>query len=408
MAHDNERIRADRERANQRLVEAGLEPINTKRITNSSSAVGLGLRAEPPQIRRHNSDRDDRKATLEVPDAGPSSNQSSAQSSPREAQPGGLLPSPMARASKRESRIMFKPENGPLLGSTPPMPLPTHPIPTISTSSPATQHAPAAISSPREPTALGAVAELVDEPETIPPDSPIPEDKPADPRVVLSRSLEQPRISTDTRPSTDTADTRTVERQSSRSLPQLSAALLPYTRITIPHTTVYPNAVGRDILCFIVNITVRPPNANPVSWGVAKLFSSFVDLDTKLKAKSGKRSKDWNKTVAPLPDGRAWKDSAPSKIDQRRSALEAYLQSTLMAPLPEKSDLCIFLSTDPVQAKAVSVRKEGYLTKKVKGMGGGWKTRYFVLEGASLECLEAVSFMVDIADRSAVDQSTAP
>ena len=381
MANDNERIRADRERANQRLVEAGLPPINTKRITNSSSAVGLGLKAEAPIIRRHNSDRDDRKPTLDVPDAG--SNQSSATSSPREARPNGLLPSPMAKVSKRESRILFKPESGSPFNGTPPMPSVTHPIPTICACSPSSHFT----TQERVATTLGSVAEIVDEPEPIPEPTPEPQDKPADPRIVLSRTLEQPRIS---------SDKPEVERQSTdarqgRSLPQLSAALLPYTRIAIPHTTVYPNAAGRDILCFIVNITVRPPNAQPVSWGVAKLFSSFVDLDSKLKTKSGKRSKDWARTVAPLPDGRAWKDFAPSKIDQRRTALEAYLQSTLMAPLADKSDLCIFLSTDPVQAKAASVRQEGYLTKKVKGMGGGWKTRYFVLEGPNLECLEGVS-----------------
>jgi RalA-binding protein 1 len=276
--------------------------------------------------------------------------------------------------------MMYKPDT-----STGPPPMPS--IPTINTS-PASQLT-AAVASPIEPS-LGSVAEIVDEPETI------PEDKPADPRVVLGRTMDQPRISTETKPSFE-----------GRKLPQLSAALLPYTRIVVPHTAVHANAAGRDILCFIVNITVRPPNSNPVSWGVSKLFSSFVDLDTKLKAKSGKRSKDWAKTVTPLPDGRAWKDSAPSKIDQRRTALEAYLQSILMAPLADKSDLCMFLSTDPVQAKAASVRKEGYLTKKVKGMGGGWKTRYFMLDGHNLDCMEAVSRRLKRANISAAGQSTA-
>jgi RalA-binding protein 1 len=197
-----------------------------------------------------------------------------------------------------------------------------------------------------------------------------------------------PRQSVDVRPSVESVASATS--RPSRPLPRLSPALLSHTRLSIPHTTVYPNTSGRDVLCFIVAITVRPPNAAPVTWNVAKLFSAFIDVDTKIRAKSGKRSKDWKSMVAPLPEGKAWKDFAPSKIDQRKTALEAYLQSLLSAPLSDKSDLCEFLSTDPVQAKVFSNRKEGYLTKKAKSFGG-WRTRYFVLDGSVLECYENVS-----------------
>ena len=37
--------------------------------------------------------------------------------------------------------------------------------------------------------------------------------------------------------------------------------------------------------------------------------------------------------------------------------------------------------------------KEGYLTKRGKNFGG-WKTRYFVLQGPSLEYYESVSLLV--------------
>lgn len=93
--------------------------------------------------------------------------------------------------------------------------------------------------------------------------------------------------------------------------------------------------------------------------------------------------------VAPLPDGRAWKDFAPSKIDQRRKAIEAYLQSLLIAPISDKSDLCEFLSTNPIQTKMEGSRKEGYLTKKGKNFGG-WKRRFFVLEGPLMRYYETV------------------
>lgn len=175
-----------------------------------------------------------------------------------------------------------------------------------------------------------------------------------------------------------------------RPLPRLALALLPHTRLTIPSSAVHPNQLGRDVLTFIVAITLRPPNAQPVTWSVAKLFSAFIDLDTKIKAKAGRARKEWKSMVTPLPEGRAWKDFAPSKIDQRKKALEAYLQSLLIAPISDKTDLCDFLSTDPVQARVDSTRKEGYLTKKGKSFGG-WRTRYFVLDGPIMEYYETVS-----------------
>jgi RalA-binding protein 1 len=170
----------------------------------------------------------------------------------------------------------------------------------------------------------------------------------------------------------------------------MTAALLPHARISIPDTTIYPNALGRDVLCFIINISVRPPNSPPIVWHIAKLLSAFIDLDQTVRASSGKRTKEWKTMVAPLPDGKAWKDFAPSKIDQRKSALEVYLQSLQVAPLSDKTDLCHFLSTDPVQVKAAGARKEGYLTKKGKNWGG-WKTRYFALDGPVMEYYETVS-----------------
>jgi RalA-binding protein 1 len=177
----------------------------------------------------------------------------------------------------------------------------------------------------------------------------------------------------------------------SRASPRLSAALLPHTRLSIPTSTVFPNTHGRDVLCFIVTIIIRPPNSTSTTWNVAKLFSAFLDLDTRIKARSGKNRKEWKAMVQALPEGRAWKDFAPSRIDQRKAALEGYLQSLLIAPISDKTDLCEFLCSDPVQAKTGGLRKEGYLTKKGKTLRG-WKTRYFVLEGPLMEYFETVSY----------------
>lgn len=79
-------------------------------------------------------------------------------------------------------------------------------------------------------------------------------------------------------------------------------------------------------------------------------------------------------------------------MDQRKVALEQYLQHIVSLPLEDASDLCEFLSTNVMDTKVyqLSGQKEGYLTKRGKNFGG-WKTRYFVLNESVLEYYESVS-----------------
>ncbi|WVQ69491.1 uncharacterized protein L199_007710 [Kwoniella botswanensis] len=440
LASDNDRLRQDREKANEKLQTAGLIPVfGNKPIPNSSSAVGLGLKAEHPQIKRHYSDRDETptKASIQK------QTDTSAPSSPAQTQPpSGLLPSPIPdKKMNRESKMTFPPEVSTFMTLADSPREETHTIPAMppsnsfNTLSPASQYSASSSVSRREeigvvpPPSSRALAVSTDHPE--PPRSieqltAIPERPP--PRVhgvrtpqpdresakspvqsmpdtiSTTMSLEepirssfessQPRKSHDTtpRPSLEPSQAEAINSSTSlndtRPRPRMTSALLSYSRITIPSSTVFPNSSGRDVLCFIVAVTARPPNAQPITWNVAKLFSAFLDLETKIKAKSGKRTKDWKQMVASLPEGRAWKDFAPSKIDQRKAALETYLQSLLVAPISDKSDLCHFLNSDHVKAKVESARKEGYLTKKGKSFGG-WKTRYFVLDGPVMEYYES-------------------
>lgn len=91
--------------------------------------------------------------------------------------------------------------------------------------------------------------------------------------------------------------------------------------------------------------------------------------------------------VANLPDKSLFTTHSPSKIDRRKAALDHYLQHLLSLPVEDNSDICDFLSTNVVDASVKysrTGRKEGYLTKRGKNFGG-WKTRYFVLRGSSLE-----------------------
>lgn len=96
-----------------------------------------------------------------------------------------------------------------------------------------------------------------------------------------------------------------------------------------------------------------------------------------------------------LPEKSLFSTNAPSKVDARKRALEAYLQQVTSLRIKDTRDLCEFLSTNVVEreAKRVNIEqgwKEGYLTKRGKNFGG-WKTRYFVLRGPVLEYFDTVS-----------------
>ncbi|WVQ98272.1 hypothetical protein IAU59_005395 [Kwoniella sp. CBS 9459] len=444
LVSDNDRLRQDRERANERLTAAGLEPVNGKRIANSSSAVGLGLKADPPQIRRHNSDRDETPTKASVTKE--SITNTSVPSSPADKKPPtGLLPSPIPdRKLRRESKMIFPPEVTSFMALADSPKEETHsiqpmaPSHSFNTLSPASQYSASPSVNGREEVgvvpppssrALAVTTEGGEPVETVKQSEPSSAVSDRPPRkssmrspvadrestkspvqsisdaISTTMSLEEPiRASFDSstrpRPSQDSTPRPSLEPregveehkpmrvEESRGPQWMTPVLLPYSRITIPNSTVFPNSSGRDVLCFIVAITARPPNAQPITWNVAKLFSAFIDLDSNLKANNGKGRKEWKQMVAPLPEGRAWKDFAPSKIDQRKAALETYLQSLLVAPISDKTDLCQFLNTDHVRAKTETARKEGYLTKKGKNFGG-WKTRYFVLDGPRMEYYES-------------------
>lgn len=99
----------------------------------------------------------------------------------------------------------------------------------------------------------------------------------------------------------------------------LTPPLLPYTHCDIPTGRIIRNNQGKDVLCFDVRITLRPPGTDkPIRWTTNKLFSAFVELDDKICMMAGGKRAAKQAGVATLPDGRARKDYAPSKADQRK------------------------------------------------------------------------------------------
>ncbi|OSD03019.1 hypothetical protein PYCCODRAFT_1444756 [Trametes coccinea BRFM310] len=174
-------------------------------------------------------------------------------------------------------------------------------------------------------------------------------------------------------------------RMGFRALPLLSEDL-PYTEIVVASSTIRPNDRGKDVLSFIISVD---PGRGKEPWKVEKLYSDVLGLDTRVRAAVGRSAA---KKLASLPEGRLWRDHAPAKVDQRKAALEQYLRSLIALPVKNKDEVIAFFTSDIVReaAKPVSQAgyKEGYLTKRGKNFGG-WKTRYFVLNGPTLEYYES-------------------
>ncbi|CAG8030963.1 unnamed protein product [Penicillium salamii] len=138
-------------------------------------------------------------------------------------------------------------------------------------------------------------------------------------------------------------------------------------------------------------------------WRVEKVIGSLPQLDHKMRQTSSFAGR--------LPDRNIFNGHSPAKIDLRRAALNAYFDSILDTPMDENAALaiCQFLTNDAIeprddetnllkglaQAKPDLARgpdgkpqKQGYLTKRGKSFGG-WKERYFVLDGPELKYFES-------------------
>ncbi|OCH91024.1 RhoGAP-domain-containing protein [Obba rivulosa] len=170
-----------------------------------------------------------------------------------------------------------------------------------------------------------------------------------------------------------------------RALPLL-AADLPHTSINVVTSTIRPNDRGKEVLSFVVAID---PGHGKSGWRVEKLYSDVLSLDARIRTSVGR---SLGKKMASLPEGKMWRDHAPARVDQRKNALELYLRSLIALPVKNKDEIIAFLTSDIVReaSKPVSQAgyKEGYLTKRGKNFGG-WKSRYFVLQGPSLEYYES-------------------
>ncbi|KAJ7743185.1 hypothetical protein B0H16DRAFT_1322921, partial [Mycena metata] len=166
-----------------------------------------------------------------------------------------------------------------------------------------------------------------------------------------------------------------------RALPLISTDL-PKTTVTVSHSFVRPNDRGKEVLSFVVFVD---PGNNKEGWKVEKMYSDVLALDQRVRNSVGKGV---GKKMVSLPEGKLWKDHAPAKVDQRKAILETYLQALVNLPVKNNDEVIAFFTSDIVREYKQPVmqagHKEGYLTKRGKNFGG-WKTRFFVLQGPVLE-----------------------
>jgi RalA-binding protein 1 len=148
----------------------------------------------------------------------------------------------------------------------------------------------------------------------------------------------------------------------------------------------------------VFTLAVHERSEGKLLWRVEKTFAALALLDQQVKAIIALRDR--------LPDKALFAGHAPAKIDARRMALNVYFERMLDSMVEERAALiiCKFLSTDAVggdgdyfggvadgrpDSPVAQLRpnRAGYLTKRGKNFGG-WKARYFVLDGPSLKYFE--------------------
>ncbi|KAG0651176.1 putative Rho-type GTPase-activating 2 [Hyphodiscus hymeniophilus] len=136
-------------------------------------------------------------------------------------------------------------------------------------------------------------------------------------------------------------------------------------------------------------------------WRVEKDSASLAQLDQVLKQSP--------LFTAKTPDRSLFSGHAPAKVDARRVALDKYLDEVLDTQMDEASalEICRYLSNNAMQPNAEDMTasgdsiespvktgpggrplKNGYLTKRGKNFGG-WKARFFVLDGPVFKYYES-------------------
>ncbi|KAL0572718.1 Rho guanine nucleotide exchange factor [Marasmius crinis-equi] len=153
---------------------------------------------------------------------------------------------------------------------------------------------------------------------------------------------------------------------------------LPRTTVSVTHSCVVPDEQGKEAMSF--RILVQPGGAK-ASWQVEKPYTQILELN-RIITKSFP-----SLAVVTIPDrvdGKLWKgENSPAQMDERKAALQRYLQSLITIPL-NYDEVIAFLTSNVTRDFKPPASKEGYLAKRGKNFDS-WKWRYFVLKNLELE-----------------------
>ncbi|KXS94895.1 hypothetical protein AC578_1663 [Pseudocercospora eumusae] len=186
------------------------------------------------------------------------------------------------------------------------------------------------------------------------------------------------------------------------ALPSITIKTASSRMIRSRASMILPLKQGDENPVFTIGVYARSDNKE--LWRAEKTYAALAGLDHEVKSLCRVQDR--------LPEKALFTGHAPAKIDARRMALNHYFERMLDSVTEEKAAriVCRFLSTDAFPAEAgdyFNARNEdstrpaspatpaakfrpnmaGYLTKRGKNFGG-WKARYFVLDGPNLKYFE--------------------
>lgn len=182
--------------------------------------------------------------------------------------------------------------------------------------------------------------------------------------------------------------------------PALQAVFLRVDTARFKQSRIHPpNKATEDTA--VLALAVHAHADNSLLWRLEKSIQALASLEQQVRSHGVK-------TRARMPDRSALTGHAPARLDARRTALVAYFDELLDTQISESAAAIVsaFLSTDCVDNEAHSLaesslgpagadaitrtvapasgaRRDGYLARKGKNFGG-WKARYFVLDGPRL------------------------
>ncbi|KAJ2904780.1 RhoGAP-domain-containing protein [Zalerion maritima] len=269
---------------------------------------------------------------------------------------------------------------GPLSPRPPRAPIPLPPNTPLSTPSPVKD-----ASNFTSPQPLNITTDMIMPTIVAPPSSPPSRDSPSERRRIIFKGLvtdEYPDLllPPNALPSVD------VRVASSRMKPS-RASMLSLTQL-------------EEDPVFTLAISSRADRGE--LWRVEKDSVSLAKLDQRLKQCPAFTTKSVDRSL--------FSGHSPAKLDARRTALDAYLAELLDSPLDTATALefCRYLSTNtlppnsdetlPPEPGRETIQKigpggralrSGYLTKRGKNFGG-WKARFFVLDGPQLKYFDGL------------------